>query len=84
MRYLLLILLLAGCAETRTQDEIEWRRAMDRENWTLCAKVYEQAGVPTYHRGHVHRRNAVDKIEWVRADLMHNNCRRVLGPYWAD
>lgn len=84
MRYLVLVLLLAGCAETKTQEEIEWDRAMDRENWALCEKIYEQSAVPTFHRGHIHRRGVPDKIEWVRSDLMQNSCRQVLGPYWAD
>ncbi len=83
MRYLLLFLLLAGCAETRTRDEIEWDRQMDRENWALCMKAYEHAGKPTFHRGHIHGRGA-NRLEWIRTDLMDNNCRRVLGPYWAD
>ena len=85
MRYLVLILLLAGCAETRTQEEIEWSHAMARENWALCETVYVNAGKPTFHRGHTHGRGATrERIEWTRQDLADNHCRQVLGSYWAE
>lgn len=85
MRYLLpLILLLASCAETKTQDEIEWDRAMDRENWALCEKVYQQSGVVTYHVGHSHQKGRKIYPHEIKSDLAMNDCRQVLGPYWAE
>lgn len=83
MRFLLFFLLLAGCA-TLTEKEKEERaynEQIDRENWELCQEVYRRSGVATYSRHSHHNQHRPHEI---RDDLMVNECRRVLGPYWAD
>lgn len=87
MIYRALILIcfcISGCAETKTQDEIEWDRQMARENWRMCEQAYQRAGKTTYHAGHTHRRGQKTRIEHARSDLAMNGCRMILGPYWAD
>lgn len=78
---------MSGCA-TRSPEEVAWSQAMTMENWRLCEMVYEDAGHPTVHHGHTHRRggrvHGMDALTAARLDLMHNQCRQVLGPYWAE
>lgn len=81
---LFIVIVISSCAETKTKDEIEWDRQMARENWALCEEAYQRSGIPTYHAGHIHTRYSKAKIEHVRSDLSHNNCRRVLGSYWIN
>lgn len=76
---LLALILLCGCAETLTKEEIEWRRGIDRENWALCQRVYKQAGEYLVF-DHAHNDN--EKTALLRSDLARNNCRMVLRDYW--
>lgn len=80
-----LLLLLSGCSSGAlyTPEELEWRHQMDRENWALCELAYKNAGVATFHKGHIHGRGIV-RIHDVRTDLAINHCRSILGPYWAE
>jgi hypothetical protein len=76
-----------GCT-TLSHDEQEWRKAMVYENWELCEMVYEDAGLSTIHRNHTHRRggrvHGMDRLTAARLDLRDNQCRQVLGDYWAQ
>ncbi len=80
------LLFLFGCASNLTEAEREWRHGIDRENWRLCERVYQQQGVATVHIGHSHRYDSrrPPRIWHVRDDLRVNNCQRILGNYWAD
>ena len=80
-----LILILSGCATTRTPEEVEWRNSIDRENWAMCAAAYRKAGGKSYliHNNHTHRSGHTTPIADVRLDLTANNCRMVLGQAWA-
>lgn len=82
MRWLLPFLLF-GCASTMTAEEVEYQRQLDRENWALCEAVYKEARQYTLHIGHVHRRGVEPKWYEIKDDLTSNDCRRVLGPYYA-
>lgn len=87
MALILLVLLsaviLAGCASgpPLTQDEIEYNRQMDVENWMLCETVYDNAGKITWHRDHSHRGRT---RHWmIQQDLADNGCRQILKGLWA-
>lgn len=81
---LLATVILTGCAGTLTQEEIEWRDGIDRENWRNCERVYQQQRIATIHIDHRH--GPRDRVRaWdIRSDLHVNNCRAILGDYWAD
>ena len=78
------IALCAGCASTLTPEEREYQQAIDLENWVMCEKVYEQYGKWTIHRDHSHTRARPYPRGFVKQDLADNNCRKVLGEYWAE
>jgi hypothetical protein len=52
MKRLVILLFLTGCASgpPLTEDEKEYNRQADWENWILCEQIYERAGQPTWHR----------------------------------
>ena len=72
--WLLVILALTGCASTLTPEEREWRAAIDAENWALCERVYREARVMIVYT----------EPSMVKRDLVVNECKRVLGDYYAD
>lgn len=74
-----------------TEAELEardYRRAIDKENWRVCELAYKQAGRYTVHTEHIHDSNGnprgLPEIWAVKRDLADNNCRMMLGEYWAD
>lgn len=82
----LLIMHSSGCA-VLTEEESELRLQLDRENWALCEYAYELGGVATLHIDHIHRNGHVygmPEHHAIVSDLMYNNCRLVLGKYWAE
>ena len=83
MRFFLFFLLLTACSPLteREQEEKAYNDEIDRQNWELCQEIYKKAGVATYSR-HAHKGR--HRSHEVRDDLFLNNCRKVLGPYWAD
>jgi len=62
-------------------EEKEWRRHTDLINWELCEKLHRG---PTIHLGHEHKRWQMTRWYVVKADLTNNNCRSILGAYWAE
>ena len=78
---LLALILLCGCAETRTKEEIEWRHAIDRENWALCKKAYKQAN---QYLVFDHRHDDNEKPSLLRSDLFRHGCRMILRDYWIE
>jgi len=100
-RFLLVVMLLSGCAgypecekyegdehKQCQKDVSEYRDSMDAENWAMCERLYKQMGMPTYHKDHSHGKGAAtptSRKAWTHADLLHNNCKRVIPKdYWAD
>lgn len=83
---LVLLLLFPGCGlgPAYTPEEVAWKQQMDRENWRLCEAVYRAKGGATIHRGHSHQKGRQTRIGAVRTDLSDNQCRLILGPYWAE
>lgn len=79
--YFLGCLLFISCSslDDISEDEREWRKAIDVENWELCQLAYRQEGVAIRHN-HIHSRY----IRWyeIRDDLVVNNCAVILGDYW--
>lgn len=79
---------LLACAGTMTQDEADWRSAIDEANWEMCKQAFAQKGVATVHYDHQHGHNGVvygTRREWaVRQDLGDNHCKMVLRDYWAE
>lgn len=90
MRTLVLIALLsvASCATLPLTEEEEfvrdYNRSINRENWALCEKVYREWGEPTHHKDHTHPSDGKGVKEWmINNDLFDNQCRQILGEYWA-
>lgn len=87
---LLAIVVLAtfggGCAPMSEieKESAQWSAAMSRENWKLCEQAYKQAARPTIHRDHLHNPRLKVPLWAIRRDLADNDCRMILGPYWAD
>jgi hypothetical protein len=82
MKRLVILLFLTGCASgpPLTEDEKEYNRQADWENWILCEQIYERAGQPTWHRDHSHHGRT---RHWmVKQDLGDNQCRKILKDYW--
>lgn len=88
-KLLIVALVVLGTTACTTQplqeaelEAREYRRAIDRENWELCKLAYEQNGRPTWHKDHIEREH---HRHWtVKSDLSVNNCRMILGDYWAE
>lgn len=79
-------LLGAGCASS-SPEEAAYRRSIDRENYQLCQAVYLSSKQVMIHLDHLHGSAGVRGLterEAIRSDLSINDCRQVLGPYWAD
>lgn len=82
-------LAIMGCS-TMTPEQVEWKRAMDYENWNTCMAVYEAHGVHTVHMDHSHsgirNKGRTPRWEHVKADLRDNNCRIMLkqAGLWAE
>lgn len=83
MRFFLFFLLLTACVPLteREKEERAYNDEIDRQNWELCQEIYRRSGVATYSR---HTHQGKHKDHEVRDDLTMNNCRKILGPYWAD
>lgn len=78
-----LFALLVGCAsQDLTRDEIEYRHGVDYLNWLTCMKAYHDNGRSTVHTYPASVRKPTHHE--VRSDLIGNNCRWVLGEYWAE
>jgi len=86
---LFLLLFLTGCVTQMTEVEREqrlWKLQIDRENWSLCQLAYKSQNVPMLHRDHTHiggKTVGVTEKTALRSDLQTNQCRRILGDYWA-
>jgi len=79
-KYVWILLLLAGCATMSSEDR-EYNMLVERNNWATCERVYERQGRPTLHVDHSHVRGANrDSQEWVKMDLLTNQCREILKP----
>lgn len=75
-----------GCS-TLTIEQIEardWKQSIDRENWELCDKAYRQHSKATIHLDHQHGKRDRIKHWMIKSDLLQNNCKMVLGEYWAE
>ena len=75
--------------EQCSKDVHDYRAAMDEENWALCARLYANAGIPTYHRDHSHDKMRAStkrtREAWVKDDLLVNRCRALIPKdYWAE
>lgn len=83
MKVLLVLLpMLVSCANDKiTDDEREWREAMDRENWHNCRAAYARHNVFTVST-HTHGRHRTHKANEIKDDLRKNNCKVVLGKEW--
>ena len=77
-----MLIAVAGCA-TVNEDEREWRQGIDAENWSLCELVYRQNGKATVHNNHDYSHKHISPID-LKMDLGFNNCKRILGDYWAS
>jgi hypothetical protein len=74
---------LNACSTPLPSYEVEWRRSIDHENWRMCANAYKQYNHYTIHVDHTIKEHKYNS-RWVKYDLLQNNCRQVLGQYWAD
>jgi len=83
MRVILVLLpMFVSCANDKiTDDEREWRAAMDRENWYNCSAAYARQNVFTVST-HTHDRHRTHKAHEIKDDLRTNNCKVVLGKEW--
>jgi hypothetical protein len=84
---ILVYLILSACTQyiPYTAEEREYNRVADVQNWSLCREVYDTSAFGTFYC-HNHTHNKGQRLRpWdVKEDLNRNNCRRVLGPLWAD
>lgn len=84
-KWLLVLIVLSGCASNPQDDVREYNEQIDRENWAACERLYKFHGVPTIHRGHLHSEQRGEvRLHWIQQDLADNNCRRYLRGLWAD
>lgn len=74
-RVLLLTLLVAGCAQTQTSEEREYRYQEDVMKWERCQEIYRHHGKPTISR---HPHGGRHWPAEVREDLWLNNCFQIL------
>ena len=75
-------------SEERAECQVEareWRRAIDLENYNLCALYYSRsAGSYMIHKNHRHgSRDRVSSSD-IRSDLKEFNCKKILGESWAE
>lgn len=83
---LLTLIVLAGCADTRTKEEIDWDHQIDRDNWRMCVIAMKQTGDAVWHIDHIHNRRdplGMNDHRTVHWDLRDNKCRLRLGGYWV-
>ena len=76
-------LALVGCT-TMTPEEAEWAEHHDRLNWELCQLAYRSSHVRMAYSDHMHGKHRKHRWHDVKSDLAENNCKRVLGKYWAE
>ena len=82
MRYLLLFI-LTGCTPLTQLEHIEreYRYFTAQENWTMCSAIYARSRKATRH---FHKHGPKDRIWDLEDDLRKHDCKRLLGPAWAD
>ena len=77
--FFVVLLAIAGCSTMPAEQvaqQREWREGIDSQNYQLCEQVYNQFG---------HSFNRVfDTGLNVKATLQANECKHVLGKYWAS
>lgn len=82
-KYGLIFLFLGGCAtQGLTEEEKEWRRHVDRENWFLCEKAYQQSGTTMWF-DHKHDPDTEPPVE-LKMDLGRHMCKSILKQYWVE
>ncbi len=81
--FLLVLALLGACSPLQPKEGLREGELIARENWRMCALAYKKAGRYTVHNYH-RSGTSVPKYYQIKEDLVINNCRRVLGPYWID
>ncbi len=83
MKKLLIAILLTGCVNF-TEEEKEWRNAVDCENWNMCMSMAENAHIMTTHYDHQERHHEPGDY-YIYRDLKDNNCRTLVGrKYWVE
>jgi len=85
-RSLLMVSLLLSCT-TLPNDEREWQKEVDSANYRACVEAYRLFGGGSslmVHRGHEHHDYSRVYAVELRGDLIDNNCRKILGPLWAE
>lgn len=83
----IVFLLAVSCAAPLTEDELfrrEYNEKIDEQNWELCREVYRRSGVRLAVSDHAHGKGKKHYPFHVRRDLIDNNCKRILGAYWAE
>ena len=76
----------AGCASVDPEVR-EYELGILQENYDMCLRAYKQAGEPFTHMDHTHSDDRIQGLPAMfalRSDLAWNNCRMVLGKYWAE
>lgn len=82
MKYVLIALLLVGCASQPADElEVEIQMAEARENLANCLLAYQGSRTKFVHYQHEPGR---EKRIDVTSDLHFNECRRVLGELWVE
>ncbi len=75
-----------GCAPLTglEKEERAWKANIDLENWENCEAIYSHNLQATWHIGHSHDhpRSRMQNRHDIRADLVTNRCRWILGEYW--
>jgi hypothetical protein len=74
------LIILSSCV-TAPQEEIDWRRAVDKENFRMCEMAYKQSRVPMIFD---HRHDIDEPAVLLRGDLLRMRCKMVLREYWAE
>jgi len=78
-----MLFMLVGCSsQDLTKAEVEYRHGVDYINWLACMDAYHRAGIATVHDYPASVRKPAHHE--IRGDLIQNNCRHVLGDYWAE
>ena len=72
---------VVGCISS-TNEERDYRRAIDSENWETCKLAYRQAQ-KAHVSIHMHLKGRPHRPYEIQEDLVSNHCRFVLGKYWA-
>jgi len=85
----MLMSILAGCAAEITQDELDWRRGIDLENWDLCYRIMKEYRIVMIYKnysGHIMPddwRSGLTPFV-VKELLAQNQCRQILNEHWAE